>query len=78
MIAASDASVSATGGMQATGPVVEQPLEHFQRVLDTNCTGAVRMVQAVVPAMLRQVGCPTATNDAAMQSTPAPPALERA
>ncbi|EIE21716.1 hypothetical protein COCSUDRAFT_83504 [Coccomyxa subellipsoidea C-169] len=26
-------------GMQATGPIVEQPIEHFQMVQDTNCTG---------------------------------------
>ena len=41
--------------MQATGPVVEQPLEYFQQVMDTNLTGAVRMTQAVVPAMLARV-----------------------
>ena len=42
-------------GMQATGPLVEQPLEYFQQVMDTNVTGAVRMTQAVVPAMLARV-----------------------
>ena len=42
-------------GMQATAPLIEQPLEHFERVLDTNCTGVVRMLQAVAPAMVRQV-----------------------
>lgn len=41
--------------MQATGPLVEQPLEYFQQVMDTNVTGAVRMTQAVVPAMLARV-----------------------
>ncbi|CAK0785679.1 hypothetical protein CVIRNUC_008890 [Coccomyxa viridis] len=39
-------------GVQATGPLVEQPIEYFQQVMDTNLTGAVRMTQAVVPAML--------------------------
>lgn len=42
--------------MQATGPLVEQPLVYFQQVLDTNLTGAVRVTQAVVPAMLARVG----------------------
>ena len=47
-------------GMQATAPLIEQPLEHFTRVLDTNCTGAVRMMQAAAPAMVRQVSvCPS-------------------
>ena len=41
--------------MQATGPLVEQLLEYFQKVMDTNLTGAVRMTQAVVPAMLARV-----------------------
>lgn len=41
--------------MQATGPLVEQPIEDFQMVLDTNCTGPVRMIQAFVPAMIKQV-----------------------
>ena len=45
--------------MQATGPLVEQPLEYFQQVMDTNVTGAVRMTQAVVPAMLARVGDPS-------------------
>ena len=41
-------------GMQATGPLVEQPIEHFQMVQDTNCTGPVRMIQAFAPAMIKQ------------------------
>lgn len=41
-------------GMQATGPLVEQPIEHFEMVQDTNCTGPVRMIQAFAPAMIKQ------------------------
>ena len=48
-----------TAGMQATGPLVEQPLEYFQQVMDTNVTGPVRMTQAVVPAMLARVSDPS-------------------
>lgn len=40
--------------MQAIGPIVEQPLEHFRTVQDTNCTGPVRMIQAFAPAMIKQ------------------------
>lgn len=40
--------------MQAIGTIVEQPLEHFQMVQDTNCTGPVRMIQAFAPAMIKQ------------------------
>ncbi len=46
-------------GMQATGPLVEQPLEYFQQVMDTNVTGTVRMTQALVPAMLARVRHPS-------------------
>ena len=42
-------------GMQAIGPIAEQPIAQFEQVLDTNCTGAVRMMQAVTPDMLKQV-----------------------
>ena len=48
-------SCSVPAGMQAAGPLVEQPLEYFQQVMDTNLTGAVRMTQAIVPAMLARV-----------------------
>ncbi|CAL8463223.1 g2757 [Coccomyxa elongata] len=41
-------------GMQAIGPIVEQPLEHFRMVQDTNCTGPVQMIQAFAPAMIKQ------------------------
>ena len=41
--------------MQAIGPIAEQPLAQFEQVLDTNCTGAVRMMQAVTPGMFKQV-----------------------
>ena len=34
---------------------MEQPLEYFQQVMDTNLTGAVRMTQAAVPGMLARV-----------------------
>ena len=34
---------------------MEQPIEYFQQVMDTNVTGPVRMTQAVVPAMLARV-----------------------
>ena len=47
--------VSHLAGLQATGPLVEQPIEYFQQVMDTNLTGAVRMTQAIVPAMLARV-----------------------
>lgn len=47
--------VSHLAGVQATGPLVEQPIEYFQQVMDTNLAGAVRMTQAVVPAMLARV-----------------------
>lgn len=50
---------SVPAGMQATGPLVEQPLEYFQQVMDTNLTGAVRMTQTVVPAMLARVRRPS-------------------
>ncbi len=46
--------MSDCAGMQATGPIVEQPIEHFQMVQDTNCTGPVRMIQAFAPAMIKQ------------------------
>ncbi len=44
--------------MQATGPVVEQPIQDFQLVLDTNCTGPMRMTQAIAPHMIRRVRSP--------------------
>ena len=47
--------VSYIAGVQATGPLVEQSIEYFQQVMDTNLTGAVRMTQAIVPAMLARV-----------------------
>ena len=48
-------TVSHLAGVQATGPLVEQSIEYFQQVMDTNLTGAVRMTQAIVPAMLARV-----------------------
>ena len=41
--------------MQAIGPIAEQPIAQFEQVLDTNCTGAVRMMQAITPGMFKQV-----------------------
>ncbi len=48
------------------GPVERYPIERLQAVLDTNVVGAVRMVQAVVPAM-RERGSGTIVNIGSIQ-----------
>jgi NAD(P)-dependent dehydrogenase (short-subunit alcohol dehydrogenase family) len=41
-------------GVNAAGPLAELPLESFRRIMETNVTGTLAMVQAVVPIMARQ------------------------
>jgi 1-acylglycerone phosphate reductase len=39
-------------GCSAIGPCVEQPLDEFKKVMETNLYGVVRVTQAVVPVMV--------------------------
>lgn len=64
--------------MQATAPLIEQPLEHFTHVMDTNCTGAVRMMQATAPGMIRQVSALFFSLSRHPSGLHAPPAMQHA
>ncbi|HXV61163.1 MAG TPA: SDR family oxidoreductase [Vicinamibacteria bacterium] len=45
-------------GVPGAGPVAELPLEEFKKVMETNFFGALRCIQAVLPAMTRhREGC---------------------
>jgi NAD(P)-dependent dehydrogenase (short-subunit alcohol dehydrogenase family) len=45
-------------GVQAVGSVEELPLATFRAVMETNCFGALRCIQALVPQMRqRRSGC---------------------
>jgi 1-acylglycerone phosphate reductase len=39
-------------GLSRIGPIIEQPLQEFREVLDTNVVGVIQMCQAVVPSMI--------------------------
>lgn len=41
-------------GVNAAGPLAELPLQSFRRIMETNVTGTLAMVQAVVPHMAQQ------------------------
>ncbi len=41
-------------GVNAAGPLAELPLQSFRRIMETNVTGTLAMVQAVVPRMAQQ------------------------
>ena len=45
-------------GIERTGSVEEMPISAFRAVMETNCFGAIRCVQAVLPGMrARRSGC---------------------
>lgn len=45
-------------GIERTGSVEELPLTEFRAVMETNCFGALRCIQAVLPTMrVRRSGC---------------------
>jgi NAD(P)-dependent dehydrogenase (short-subunit alcohol dehydrogenase family) len=55
MLAAGDVDVLVNNaGIGARGPLERLPIERFRECLETNTVGALRMVQAVVPAMRRR------------------------
>jgi len=45
-------------GIERTGSVEEMPVSDFRNVMETNCFGAIRCIQAVLPGMrARRNGC---------------------
>lgn len=45
-------------GIERTGSVEEMPMSAFRAVMETNCFGAIRCMQAVLPGMrVRRSGC---------------------
>lgn len=45
-------------GIERTGSVEEMPISDFRGVMETNCFGAIRCIQAVLPGMrARRSGC---------------------
>ena len=45
-------------GIERTGSVEEMPMSDFRDVMETNCFGAIRCIQAVLPGMrARRSGC---------------------
>lgn len=45
-------------GIERTGSVEEMPVSDFRDVMETNCFGAIRCIQAVLPGMrARRSGC---------------------
>jgi NAD(P)-dependent dehydrogenase (short-subunit alcohol dehydrogenase family) len=45
-------------GIERTGSVEEMPVPDFRAVMETNCFGAIRCIQAVLPSMrARRSGC---------------------
>ena len=45
-------------GIERTGSVEEMPISDFRDVMETNCFGAIRCIQAVLPSMrARRSGC---------------------
>ena len=45
-------------GIERTGSVEEMPVSAFREVMETNCFGAIRCIQAVLPGMrARRSGC---------------------
>lgn len=46
--------VIANAGCSFFSPLVEQPLERFKNIMDTNVTGVVATVQAVAPSMIER------------------------
>ncbi|MBK6472483.1 MAG: SDR family oxidoreductase [Betaproteobacteria bacterium] len=45
-------------GIELTGSVEEMPMSGFRDVMETNCFGAIRCIQAVLPSMrARRSGC---------------------
>jgi NAD(P)-dependent dehydrogenase (short-subunit alcohol dehydrogenase family) len=45
-------------GIERTGSVEEMPVSDFRDVMETNCFGAIRCIQAVLPGMrARRIGC---------------------
>jgi NAD(P)-dependent dehydrogenase (short-subunit alcohol dehydrogenase family) len=45
-------------GVERTGSVEEMPVAAFRAVMETNCFGAIRCIQAVLPGMrARRTGC---------------------
>jgi NAD(P)-dependent dehydrogenase (short-subunit alcohol dehydrogenase family) len=45
-------------GIERTGSVEEMPVSDFRAVMETNCFGAIRCIQAVLPSMrARRSGC---------------------
>jgi NAD(P)-dependent dehydrogenase (short-subunit alcohol dehydrogenase family) len=45
-------------GIERTGSVEEMPISDFRDVMETNCFGAIRCIQAVLPGMrARRSGC---------------------
>lgn len=45
-------------GVERTGSVEEMPVSDFREVMETNCFGAIRSIQAVLPGMrARRSGC---------------------
>jgi len=59
-------------GFGVSGPVEQVTLDHGRRIMETNFFGAVRMIQAVVPAM-RERGNGVVVNVTSLAGRVAPP-----
>ena len=59
-------------GFGISGPIEQLPIDEVRAVMETNCFGVVRMVQAVVPSM-RERGSGTIVNVSSVAGRVAPP-----